>query len=303
MNKIEPMLCKKGEKDILFSDEYLFQPKLDGTRAIFQDETLYNRRGRNIKYRYPEFESFQITEDSIVDGEVVVYNKKGIPDFHQLQSREQTSNKMKIEILSQKYPATYIVFDCLKYKGKDLMDKPVEKRLDYLKKAVREGEHLEIIFTTKNGESLWKKMIEMDLEGVMAKKKGSRYYPGKRSAVCIKIKNLQTVDCVIMGYTQGEGKRKETFGALVIGLYNEEDELINIGKVGTGWTDRELELLKEKMDKIKVEERENRVLIKPELVCEVEYLEVTSNKELRAPSYKGLRKDKKPKECRLENIL
>lgn len=303
MRKIKPMLCKKGKKEIIQSKDYFFQPKLDGTRAIFEEGQLYNRRGKNIKYRYPEFDSIEIDDDSIIDGEVVVYNEKGIPDFHLLQSREQTSNKMKIDILSQKHPATYIVFDCLKYHGKEIMDKPVEERLNFLKKAIKEGEHLQIIFTTEKGEELWEKILKIDMEGIMAKKKGSKYYPGNRSDACLKIKNLQTIDCVIMGYTKGKGKRSETFGALLIGLYNKSKKLVNIGKVGTGWTERELKDLKEKMERLKIEEKEKKTLIQPKLVCEVEYLEVTSNRDLRAPSYKGLRRDKKPEECRLETIL
>jgi bifunctional non-homologous end joining protein LigD len=293
------MLCMKGDPKILSSNQYIFQPKLDGTRAIYIDAKLMNRRGRNIRYRYPEFNTLKIEKDSIVDGEVVVYNEGGLPDFSLLQSREQTTNELKIEILSKQHPATYVVFDCLKYKGKDLTEEPIEIRLDFLTRSISEGKNLQKIFNTENGVSLWEKMKKMGAEGVIAKKKGSKYYPGKRVDACVKIKNLKTLDCVIMGYTIGEGKREHTFGALIIGAYK-AGELIQLGKVGTGWSDQEIIDLKQKMDSLILEKEENKVWLKLELVCEVEYLELTKNDDLRAPSFKRLRFDKDPKECILE---
>jgi DNA ligase D-like protein (predicted ligase) len=296
---MKPMLCQKGDPKILSSDQYIFQPKLDGTRALYIDGKLMNRRGRNIRYRYPEFNNLQIEKDTIVDGEVVVYNDKGLPDFSLLQSREQTTNKLKIEILSKQYPSTYVVFDCLRYKGRDLTEEPIETRLEFLTRSVHEGNNLQLIVNTEDGMELWEKMKKMGTEGVMAKKKGSKYFSGKRSEACLKIKNLQTLDCIILGYTFGEGKRESTFGALILGAYK-GGELTQLGKVGTGWSDQEIIDLRQKMDSLILEKEEDKVWLKPELVCEVEYLELTKNEDLRAPSYKRLRFDKDPKECILE---
>jgi bifunctional non-homologous end joining protein LigD len=293
------MLCMKGDPKILSSDQYIFQPKLDGTRALYIDGKLMNRRGRNIRYRYPEFSKLQIEKDTIVDGEVVVYNNKGLPDFSLLQSREQTTNQLKIEILSKQHPATYVVFDCLRYMGRDLTEEPVETRLEFLIRSIHEGNNLQMIVNTEDGIGLWEKMKKMGTEGVMAKKKGSKYFSGKRSEACLKLKNLQTMDCVILGYTIGEGKRESTFGALILGVYK-GGELLQVGKVGTGWSDQEIIDLKHKMDSIILEKEEDKVWLKPELVCEVEYLELTKNEDLRAPSFKHLRYDKDPKECILE---
>ncbi|MBD3227943.1 MAG: DNA ligase [Candidatus Lokiarchaeota archaeon] len=292
------MLCKKADPDLLSSDEYYFEPKMDGTRALYNDRKLINRRGRSIDERYPEFDTFEknIKHDCVIDGEVIVYNDKGLPDFNLLQSREQTSNKMKIELLSVKYPAKYVVFDCLNYRGKDITGETIEKRIVFLKKAVNETKTIQLIFRSEDGKQLWKKISDLGIEGVIAKKKGSKYYPGKRSRYWLKIKNLNTIDCIILGYTKGEGKREDTFGALILGAYK-NGELRNMGKVGTGWTNQELINLKSKMDKLKVKEEENKVLIENKLVCEVEYLELTQNLDLRAPSFKRLRFDKKPEDC------
>jgi DNA ligase D-like protein (predicted ligase) len=293
------MLCMKGDPKILSSDQYIFQPKLDGTRALYIDGKLMNRRGRNIRYRYPEFSTLKIEKDSIIDGEVVVYNDKGLPDFSLLQSREQTTNELRIEILSKQYPATYVVFDCLRYKGKDITEEPVEVRLEILTRSIHEDRNLQKIVNTEDGMWLWEKMKKLGTEGVMAKKKGSSYHSGKRVDACLKIKNLKTLDCLILGYTIGEGKREHTFGALIIGAYK-AGELVQLGKVGTGWSDQEIIDLKEKMDFLILEKKVDKVWIKPELVCEVEYLELTKNEDLRAPSFKRLRFDKDPKECILE---
>lgn len=297
---MEPMLCKKGEKDLLSSKDYLFQPKLDGTRAIYEDGKLINRRGYNIAERYPELQEMDIKNESIIDGEIIIYNKQGLPDFSLLQSREQTTSSFKIEHLSSKYPATYVVFDCLQYEGKNVTKKQIEKRLELLQKSVVEKKDklLQLIFTTENGKALWEKIQEMGIEGVIAKKKGSKYIPGKRSSLWLKIKNLKTIDCVILGYTQGEGKRANTFGALIIGAYLDE-KLKSLGKVGTGWTDDELIRLRKKMDNLEIERKEDKVLIEPELVCEVEYLEMTEDYHLRAPSFQRLRYDKAPEECEI----
>ena len=296
------MLCQKGSKTLLEDKDYLFQPKLDGTRAIYQQGRLINRRGRNIEQRYPEFNSFKIQENTVLDGEIIVYNDKGLPDFNLLQSREQTSKKFKIELLSMKHPATYVVFDCLTYEGQEITKEPIEKRLGFLKQAIQENNNLQLIFTTEKGQELWNKIDELGQEGVIAKKKGSTYQPGKRSDSWLKIKNLKTIDCVIQGYTKGEGRREETFGAMIIGIYNEDHQLSRIGKVGTGWTDKELINLKKEMGKYVIEEKEDHVILKPKLVCEVEYLEFTKNQDLRAPSFKRMRYDKPPEECTFEQI-
>ena len=203
---MKPMLCMKGDPKILSSDQYIFQPKLDGTRALYIDGKLMNRRGRNIRYRYPEFATLEIEKDSIFDGEVVVYNDKGLPDFSLLQSREQTTNEFKIEILSKQYPATYVVFDCLRYKGKDITEEPVEVRLEILTRSIHEDRNLQKIVNTEDGMWLWEKMKKLGTEGVMAKKKGSSYHSGKRVDACLKIKNLKTLDCLILGYTIGENE-------------------------------------------------------------------------------------------------
>jgi bifunctional non-homologous end joining protein LigD len=146
-------------------------------------------------------------------------------------------------------------------------------------------------------------------EGVVAKKLGSVYRPGRRHGDWRKIKLLNRQDCVILGWTPGQGGRSNSFGAILVGAY-EDGELLWIGQVGTGFTDRMLADLMPRLEAIRrpdppipdpeLRRSKGAKFVEPELVCEVEFLEITSQNKLRAPSYKGLRTDKSPDECVLE---
>jgi len=198
-----------------------------------------------------------------------------------------------------KFQAKYVVFDCLVYENKSIINEPIEKRLEFLKKAVTENNVLQIIYTSHNGLDLWDKILVLGVEGVIAKRKGSVYLPGKRSDLWLKIKNSNIIDCVILGYTKGKGKRASTFGALIIGAYK-DGELIRLGKVGTGWSERFAYELKRRMDKLKIDERGDEIILKPKIVCEIEYMEITKNYSLREPVFKRLRFDKNPEDCIIE---
>jgi bifunctional non-homologous end joining protein LigD len=150
---------------------------------------------------------------------------------------------------------------------------------------------------------------QLGFEGVVAKRIGSRYHPGKRTGDWRKIKLLNRQDCVIIGWTPGEGRRTDVFGALLLGAYD-DGNLRWTGQVGTGFTDRMLEDLMRRLEPLRrtdppIDDPELRKVkgarfVEPQLVCEVEYLEMTSAGKLRAPSYKGLRPDKAPEDCVLE---
>ena len=126
--RYKPMLARVGTKKDLSRKGYLYEPKLDGTRAVcYKNDTLdfINRRGRKISSRYPELQFLNNikAENCILDGEIIIYDEMGNPDFHLLQKREQMSSKTKIALRSIEYPATYIVFDILSKNGEDLSRK------------------------------------------------------------------------------------------------------------------------------------------------------------------------------------
>lgn len=304
---IKPMLCQTGTKSVLAKKNFLFEPKLDGTRAIAHASKtsvrLINRRGKNIAYRYPEIaeELKKLpAKKCVLDGEIIVYDAQGNPDFSLLQRREQVERKALIEIRSKQFPATYVVFDILEYEGKSLLGEPLHKRKAWLNRALNELSHVEKIFATPNGKDLWKKIIKRKLEGVIAKKADSKYYSGKRVPVWLKIKNTKTTDCVIVGFAQ----EKRIISSLCLAAYD-DNKLRYVGRVGTGFTEEFLEELHKKLKPLKVKKSPVQnpdpkcVWVKPKIVCEVEYLELTKQKILRMPSFKRLRNDKPLRECTL----
>jgi DNA ligase D-like protein (predicted ligase) len=297
------MLAFLGGKNDLEREGYIFEPKLDGTRALCyvnEDIRFINRRGHDISERYPEFnfrDELKV-ESCVLDGEVIVYDGHGNPSFSLLQKREQ-SKTSSARLLSGSHPATYVVFDILELNGRDLTTLPLSARKEELRKAVVPGKHLQPIVWTKEGAKLWKIVEERKLEGVMAKRFDSVYEQGKRSEAWIKVKALKTLDCVIIGFTS----EKRSISALALGLYV-NGELRYMGRVGTGFTESYLDNLRKVLDNmvipgppVKSYPDHPTTWVRPELVAEVEYLMLTGDGHLRAPSFRRLRTDKAPEDC------
>ena len=305
----EPMLAAMGSKDDLEREGYIYEPKLDGTRALcYVNSTMrfVNRRGHELTERYPEF-AFrdQIKARScVLDGELIVYDNRGNPSFHLLQKREQSKPSIA-KFLSIQHPATYVIFDILELEGKELLSTRLEERKKIMHAVLREGHHLQSIAFTKDGLKLWAVVEQRKLEGVMAKRANSFYEPGKRSDAWLKIKALKTIDCVLLGYTS----EIRTISALALGLYF-GDELRYVGRVGTGFTEKYLEELRPVLDGILADKppvisypSEPAITwVRPELIAEVEILELTRDKHLRAPSFRRLRNDKDIKDCVIEQL-
>ena len=152
---------------------------------------------------------------------------------------------------------------------------------------------------------------EQQLEGVVAKRIGSPYAPGRRTDAWRKIKLRQTQDCVILGFTPGQGGRGKTFGALLVGAYD-GGELRWVGQVGSGLSDTQLTTMLERLQGVTTSEPaveelrsvKGAVFVEPTLVCEVEYLEMTKGTgKMRAPVFKRMREDKLPEDCVLERLV
>jgi len=308
---LKPMLARTGSPSDLERENFLWEPKLDGTRALVYREgdriRFLNRRGRWIEHRYPELSSLQrslLPDPCLLDGEIVVLDS-GLPSFPLLQEREQQEDPLRIEFLSRLHPANLVVFDLLVYEGRELLSLPLLKRKELLREAVEEGERIRLCLHTELGKELWESVKKMGLEGVMGKRKDSPYQPGVRSPDWLKLKVVKTMDAVILGYTPGEGQREPYFGALVLGAYL-EGRLVFLGKVGTGFDTKTMEALFPLLRKLEtgrrpVEEEPPYEVrwVEPRLVCEVKYLELTRDLKLRAPSFVRMR-EKDPEECELE---
>ena len=270
-----------------------------------------NRRGIWFHDRYPELRDIWKNVKAkrvVLDGELVVF-KEGKPDFYALAEREHVEEKMRIELLSKIMPATLIVFDILHKDGEDLINLPLIERKKILEEVVKENERVIIsTYVIGKGKKFFEEVKKRGLEGVMAKKLDSTYQLGKRSKDWLKIKYLKTLDCIICGFTEGTGWREEYFGALLCGIYY-QGKLRYIGRVGTGWNEEDLKQLTPLLKKLEIDknpfdvfEEEPSIVekvhwVKPKLVAEIKFMNLSEDLKMRAPSFKRLRDDKKPEEC------
>lgn len=311
---IKPMMAKEGE--IFDNPDYFFEPKWDGLRAIlfFQNNRieLQNRNLRNTTGSYPELLTLGErlrSKSAILDGEVVVLKEDGVPDFGRLQARFGVEDRKHVEVLSKTTPVTYVAFDLLHLDGHDMIGSPLSERKKRLKSIVKDspyllyGDHVE-----REGIQFFNEATRLGFEGAIAKERNSRYVPGLRTDYWIKTKRISTADCVVVGWSRGEGMRASTFGSLILACYDDQGELKHVGNVGGGFSDRELDLLKPKLSGIErktptiegpVDSPTPVTWVRPKLVVEVAYMSVTSDGRLRFPRFSRLRTDKSPTECRL----
>jgi bifunctional non-homologous end joining protein LigD len=314
---IPPMLAEGGWK--AFDDaKWWFEPKFDGIRSTTSLSTdltrLVTRRGRDVSHQYPELHMVHELVDqvnAVVDAEIVAFDDDGKNSFEALQQRMNLQNEREIKRASAAIPVALIAFDLLWLNGRSTIDLKLEERRELLEAIVETDERLQLVTHVEgDGKHFAGVARELGLEGVVAKRTGSRYQPGRRSPDWRKIKLTNTQDCVILGWTPGQGGRSGSFGALLVGAY-EDGKLLWVGQVGTGFTHQTLDRLMSALEPIvraapagddaELGKVKGATFVEPQLVCEVEYLEITkSTHKMRAPSFKGLRDDKLPDECVLE---
>jgi len=308
---IRPMLAQTA--DPFDSEQHVFEPKWDGMRCIayIKDRKveLQNRNLKTITKSYPELEPIANnvkTNTAVLDGEIVVL-EKGLPSFELLQYRFGANIPIQIRMLSRKMPTTYIAFDLLHLNGRDLIDRPLSDRRQKLAKLITNGPHMLLSeYVPAHGKSYFRNALKLGFEGAMAKKVDSVYLIGTRSEDWLKLKHVKTLDCVVAGYTVGGGSRSSTFGALVLAAYERNGNIIHLGNVGTGFTDatilRLMKLLKSLLTKTKTVPGEVKApapikWVKPQLVVEVGYMNLTRDRKLRLPRFERFRFDKSPSEC------
>jgi bifunctional non-homologous end joining protein LigD len=312
-----PMLAEPGGKPFDGKD-WWFEPKMDGIRALATMTTgetrLQTRNGRDVSDAYPELHMIHELVNqvnAVIDGEIVAFDADGRPSFETLQQRMNLKNEREIKRMSKQIPVTLVAFDLLWLDGEELTGLPLEERRELLEGVVETDERLDVVAHVEaEGKAFVEAARKLRLEGVVAKKKGSRYEPGRRTPNWRKIKLTNTQDCVILGWTRGEGSRGQTFGALLVGAIV-DGETRWIGQVGTGFTQKMQDILMEQLNPLvratpPIDDEDLKAVkgatfVEPKLVCEVEYLEITkSTTKMRAPSFKGLRPDKTPDETLLE---
>lgn len=295
---------------------WLYEVKWDGYRAIaFKNKNELELKSRNNKSFndkfYPVYTALQQWKiNAVLDGEIVVINKQGRSQFEALQGWRSEADG---ELL-------YYVFDILWHNGRDLTVLPLIERKAILEKLIPANDST-IRFSNHfhtSGMEFMKAATKMGLEGIIAKKEDSAYLPGARTREWLKIKANKRQEVVIGGYTKNEGSRKP-FSSLLVGVF-EKGKFVYTGKIGTGFNIKLQNELMEQFKKIAVKKcpfstvpdvnkpsrfrpnppKAEAYWVKPSLICEVSFAEMTSDGVMRHPSFEGMRSDKKAKDVVLE---
>lgn len=297
---IKPMLIGKMQ-DAFDSPDYIYELKLDGVRCLaYLDNMgvdLRNKRNLRVSSIYPELQNIhkQVKKRCILDGELVV-NREGKPDFQEMQRRTLMTNKFRIELAASKLPISFIAYDIIYLGDKQIIDLPLIERKYILQKTVKENDRLAISrYIEEKGIDLYALTVQEDLEGIVAKRKDSKYYLGRKSKDWIKIKYLKDDDYVICGYIE-----KSDGLSIVLAQYK-NNELVYKGHVTMLNKADYVTIVSTKSirnPEFSVSKRnENITWIEPKNVCTVQYMLKTESGGLRQPVYKGLRTDKSPYEC------
>jgi bifunctional non-homologous end joining protein LigD len=298
-----------------------FEPKWDGVRAIAicDDQTrLISRNDRDISIAYPDLARVHdrvVALEAMLDGEIVALDD-GVPSFQRLQQRMHLRDPARIERMAEQVPVAYIAFDILYLDGRDLTGLPLDERRRILQEVIVASEIVQISpGTVSDGIALFTAAAHQGLEGIMAKKRSSVYRPGTRSRDWLKVKVTFDADVVIVGWTEGEGRRAGSLGSLVMGVYD-DDRLRYVGNVGTGFDRRSLADALERLGDLDEAsspfagdllrsrpELRTAHWVEPALVARVEHRQLTDAGRLRAPSFQGFREDKAPRDCTWGQLL
>lgn len=288
-------------------DRYGFEIKWDGVRALAYLErgrvSLESRTGRDITAQFPEAAGLAGPlgrRQAVLDGELVAFDDAGRPSFQRLQGRIHLASAELVRQRMKTTPVILMLFDVLHLSGRNTRVLPYQDRRALLEGLELDGPSWQTPgYHVGEGSKLLAASREQRLEGVIAKRLGSIYEPGRRGGAWLKIKNVRSQEVVIGGWLPGKGRRSGTIGALLAG-YNEDGELRYAGKVGTGFGEEDLKRLVEKLKPLQRDSspfvgrqpERGSIFVEPKLVAEVEFGEWTRAGTMRHPSFKGLRTDK-----------
>lgn len=290
--------------------DWMYEPKYDGYRAVTKISNgkveIVSRNGNPFNKQYqpliPELEKFE--DELILDGEIVIEDQKGISNFQLLQNYTTT----------KKGVLRYYIFDILYLNGYPVTQLPFTQRRELVEAVFAKVKLTNIQpspIVREEGKELMERLTKLGYEGIIAKACDSSYFPGLRSDSWLKLKNHQSLEAIICGYTAPQNSRK-FFGSLILGIHD-KGKLVYIGNCGTGFTEATLEELHQRFEKLKIAkspfdsppkmigQKGKPTWIKPELVCNVEFANWTKDKHLRVPVFKGLREDKKESEVMKDN--
>jgi bifunctional non-homologous end joining protein LigD len=306
--RIAPMLARAGS----LPDEdggWAYEVKWDGVRAIAYSRPgelrLESRNLNDIGDSYPELFALNAalgSHSAVLDGEIVAFDSAGRPSFGALAHRMHTASRAQARKLAKGAPVTYVIFDLLWLDGHSLMREPYGQRRERLAALALGSESWQTPdHVVGDGRALLRATAEQRLEGVVAKRLDSMYVPGARTRDWVKVKTIARQELVVGGWMPGKGKRRDSIGALLLGVYEPDGALRYVGRVGSGFSEEDLRGLSETLAPLEREgspfeagEQPPRdaVFCEPQLVVEVEFSAWTDGGSLRHPVYVGVREDK-----------
>ncbi len=296
-------------------DDWVYEIKYDGYRLIVgkdgADVRLWSRAGNDLTDTFPEVAravGLLPYDHLVLDGEVVVHDAKGLPSFSRLQRRGRLTQKSAVATAAVELPATIYLFDLLGFDDYDTRGLTLLQRKDLLRRLLpttgplRYSDHI-----AGQGEAMFAHVEKMRLEGIVAKKAASTYR-GVRTTDWLKIRADHSSDFVVVGFTEPKGPRRG-IGALHLGQFD-GDELIYVGRVGTGFNEAQLEDLRARFEAAEIDDppfagpapkADTHRWIEPDTVIEVRFKEFTDDGLLRHPVFLGIRDDKPPSDCHLDD--
>jgi bifunctional non-homologous end joining protein LigD len=314
--RLVPMMARPSDALPRPERGWSYEVKWDGVRAIAYVQPgrlrMESRNLNEITDAYPEVRGI-LTDlgmhEAVLDGEIVAFDDNGRPSFERLQRRMHVTSPSAVRRLTGSTPVVYAIFDLLYLDGHSLMDLPYTERRERLEALALGGPAWRVPSVHRDaGKRLLEATASQGLEGVVAKRLDSHYEPGRRTGAWLKIKHTRRQELVIGGWIPGEGRRARRIGALLMG-YHRDGTFVYAGRVGTGFTEKTLNELHAKLEPLRRDTSpfgsspklpREALFVEPSLVAEIEFREWTNEGVLRAPSFKGLREDKSPRDVVLE---
>jgi bifunctional non-homologous end joining protein LigD len=293
--------------------DWAYEMKWDGVRAIAVVERsrvrLASRNGNDVTVAYPEIQALgdALELPAVLDGEIVAVDDAGRASFQRLQARMHLRDPGAIAQVAPQVPVGYMVFDLLWLDGHLVTDAAYTQRRSLLEELALRGPSWQTPPASDDGEEAFAISKQLGFEGVVAKRLDSRYEPGRRSTAWRKVKHHREQEFVVGGWLEGEGSRGGRIGALLIGYYDDHG-LKYAGRVGTGFTEAELDRLAGLLAPLATTDTpfadkglpRDAHFVAPELVAQVRFTEWTEGGRIRHPAYLGTRDDKSPAEVRRE---
>lgn len=296
-------------RDVPSGGGWAYEMKWDGVRALVLAQggkvRVTSRNGRDVSSGYPELQALGEdlgSTEALFDGEIVALDEQGRPSFQLLQRRMHVRDAATLQTLQREIPVAYMIFDLLWLDGRLMTELPYSERRRLLEALDARGPTWQTPpASEEDGDAALATSRELDLEGIVAKRVDSKYEPGRRSTSWRKIKHDLRQEFVIGGWSPGNGARSGRVGALLLGYYDQDGALCYAGKVGTGFTEDELDRLDALLSPL--ERTDNPFtgsgvpraarFVEPAQVAEVRFAEWTAGGRIRQPAYLGRRDDKR----------